>query len=89
MCRIAAVIGGQDHKQETLEKMGDAMAHGGPDDHGIYVNEELNVGFGHRRLSIIDLSPLGHQPMADETTGLHIAFNGEIYNYEELRNLLI
>lgn len=89
MCRIAGIIGGTVNRKETLLKMTHAMAHGGPDDNGVYVNDDLGVGFGHRRLSIIDLSPLGHQPMADETTGLHIAFNGEIYNYKGLRDQLV
>lgn len=65
------------------------MQHGGPDDAGYYLDEQYPLAFGHRRLSIIDLSPAGHQPMADAVNGLEIIFNGEIYNYKELRRELI
>ena len=62
-----------------------AQHHRGPDDHGIYVSEEGTVGLGHNRLSIIDLSQAGHQPMANHDGTLWLTFNGEIYNYIELR----
>jgi asparagine synthase (glutamine-hydrolysing) len=70
--------------------MTDAMRHRGPDDAGeeIISQAEPAVLFGHRRLAIIDLSPAGHQPMCDPDTGTWITFNGEIYNYRELRNHL-
>jgi asparagine synthase (glutamine-hydrolysing) len=61
------------------------MAHRGPDDGGVWWSPDGCVGLAHRRLSIIDLSPLGHQPMADRGGTLHIVFNGEIYNYRDLR----
>lgn len=60
-------------------------AHRGPDDSGIYHNEAAGIGLGHARLSIIDLSPMGHQPMWDAGNQVAIVFNGEIYNYRELR----
>lgn len=66
----------------------DAMAHRGPDDAGQWWSDDGRVGFGHRRLAIVDLSPLGHQPMRLEARGLTIAFNGEIYNFRELRQEL-
>lgn len=66
----------------------DVMTHRGPDDAGEWWSDDHRAGLGHRRLSILDLSPLGHQPMRDEARGLTIAFNGEIYNYGELRNEL-
>lgn len=66
--------------------MRDIMTHRGPDDSGIYVDR--NVGLAHRRLSIIDLST-GHQPMSNEDDSIWIVFNGEIYNYIELRNALL
>ncbi|EMY69402.1 asparagine synthase (glutamine-hydrolyzing) [Leptospira vanthielii] len=67
----------------------DKMFHRGPDDAGEWWSHDGRVGLAHRRLSIIDLSPLGHQPMRLEDRGLSIIFNGEIYNYADLRNDLI
>ncbi|MDP3770838.1 MAG: asparagine synthetase B, partial [bacterium] len=66
-----------------VNRMVDAIAHRGPDDRGVYVDGP--VGLGHARLSIIDLSPAGHQPMSDERGEAWITFNGEIYNFLELR----
>ncbi len=63
----------------------DAMTHRGPDDAGEWWSNDGRVGLAHRRLSILDLSPAGHQPMRDELRGLTIVFNGEIYNFRELR----
>lgn len=71
-----------------LRKMGDTIAHRGPDHEGYYTNEE-GIGFCHRRLSIIDLSELGNQPMANDDETIWLVFNGEIYNYKELREDLI
>src|SRR5690348_6240219 len=73
---------------ETLVAMRDAVMHRGPDDIGEHVHKQSSaaVGFGFRRLSIIDLSPLGHQPMTNEATGDVVMLNGEIYNYKELRS---
>jgi asparagine synthase (glutamine-hydrolysing) len=68
--------------RDALKRAADAMAHRGPDDEGFYVDGDL--GLGNRRLSIIDL-PGGHQPIANEDESLWISFNGEIYNYRELR----
>ena len=67
-----------------LEVMNDLIAHRGPDDAGTWAHERGHVGFGHRRLSIIDPSPAGHQPMRDEA-GRWLTYNGEVYNYPELR----
>lgn len=66
----------------------DAMSHRGPDDVGEWWSKDGRVGLGHRRLSIVDVSPLGHQPMQDDAKGLSIVFNGEIYNHVELRKQL-
>jgi asparagine synthase (glutamine-hydrolysing) len=65
-----------------------AIAHRGPDDSGMFVDEAASVGLGHARLSIIDLSPLGHQPMEALDGAVQLVFNGEIYNYKELRKEL-
>jgi asparagine synthase (glutamine-hydrolysing) len=90
MCGIAGIIKFSREKvsQQQLKLMTDAIAHRGPDGEGQWVNVNGNIGLGHRRLSIIDLSNLGHQPMhyLDRYT---ITFNGEIYNYLELRDMLL
>jgi asparagine synthase (glutamine-hydrolysing) len=70
---------------ELLRAMRDTMAHRGPDDAGEWYSQDFRVGLGHRRLAIIDLSSAGHQPMLDDTGKLAIVFNGEIYNFQELR----
>jgi asparagine synthase (glutamine-hydrolysing) len=88
MCRIAGRVSKQtpiDFKGD-LQKMLRVMAHGGPDDEGIYIDG--HVAIGHRRLSIIDLSKAGHQPMLTEDSEIVISFNGEIYNFLEIRKEL-
>jgi asparagine synthase (glutamine-hydrolysing) len=69
--------------------MADSLAHRGPDDSGCYLDPARRAGLGFRRLSIIDLSPSGHQPMTDEDGRLWLVYNGEIYNYQALRKELI
>ena len=64
----------------------DAMHHRGPDDWGVHVDGDISLG--HKRLSIIDLSPSGRQPMTNRKGDITIVFNGEIYNYQELKSLL-
>jgi len=66
-----------------------SLKHGGPDDEGLYSDAENGLVFGHRRLAIIDLSKNGHQPMADLEQKIWITFNGEIYNYLELKEKLL
>jgi len=66
----------------------DSITHRGPDDSGIFHDTEEGVGLGHRRLSILDLSPLGHQPIASPDGNVVLAFNGEIYNFRDLRTEL-
>ena len=73
---------------QVLEKMTGVLNYRGPDDSGIFVDEKNNVGLGHRRLSILDLSPAGHQPMVSDDQNLWVAFNGEIYNFKEIRDEL-
>ena len=65
--------------------MADTLAHRGPDDAGVWESEDGSVALSQRRLSIIDLSPLGHNPMPWDGGRLWITFNGEIYNFRELR----
>jgi asparagine synthase (glutamine-hydrolysing) len=72
-----------------LEAMSGLVAHRGPDDRGAWVDVQGGVGLAHRRLSILDLSERGHQPMADESGKVVIVFNGEIYNFAELRSELL
>jgi asparagine synthase (glutamine-hydrolysing) len=74
-------------KTETLSRMNEKLARRGPDDEGVYITGPM--GFGHRRLSVIDLSNRSHQPMVDEELGLALVFNGAIYNYQALRAELI
>jgi len=94
MCGIAGIIGRQDDRNHNaLERMNDAMVHRGPDASGTWVSEPDSRGWGalfaHRRLSILDLSPAGAQPMVDPATGHVIVFNGEIYNFRDLRARLV
>jgi asparagine synthase (glutamine-hydrolysing) len=70
---------------ETLQGMTDLLQHRGPDDAGYWVDRAAGVGFGHRRLAIIDLSPEGRQPMRSVSGRYSIAFNGEVYNFVDLR----
>ncbi|MFD2870926.1 asparagine synthase (glutamine-hydrolyzing) [Mucilaginibacter ximonensis] len=92
MCRIAGIISTQYNSEELRHKvslMCDVLKHGGPDDAGIFADTDAGLVFGHRRLSIIDLTSNGHQPMADTEQKTWITFNGEIYNYAELKQQLI
>jgi asparagine synthase (glutamine-hydrolysing) len=77
---------GQPVDRQLIKAMNDKLARRGPDDEGIYTKQQ--VGFGHRRLSVIDLSNHSHQPMPDEQLDLVLVFNGAIYNYRELRKTL-
>jgi asparagine synthase (glutamine-hydrolysing) len=86
VCGIAGYAG--DFEEALLGRMSAAIAHRGPDDAGSWHSGERGVGLAHRRLSIIDLSPRGHQPMWDATRSVCIVYNGEIYNYRELRSEL-
>ncbi len=89
MCGIAGILtfDSSPVAADTIHKMTDAIRHRGPDDQDIYL--EGSLALGHRRLSIIDLSPGGHQPMAGPDGSTHIVYNGEIYNYLDLRAELV
>jgi asparagine synthase (glutamine-hydrolysing) len=91
MCRIAGWLHSgsylnYDESLEIITKMTDSLKHGGPDDSGVFISDDLSVVFGHRRLSILDLSSDGNQPM--KYNNYVITFNGEIYNFEEIRSNL-
>lgn len=94
MCGIAGIwmAGGKEGDglalDQTVKGMSDAIAHRGPDDAGVWVDAAVGVGLGHRRLSIIDLSPAGHQPMLSADGRLVMVFNGEVYNFGDLRREL-
>ncbi len=85
MCGIVGIINrdGEPAASRIIKRMTDAVAHRGPDGEGCYIDG--GVGFGHRRLAIIDLSPAGHQPMATANGRWVITYNGEIFNFQELR----
>src|SRR5579885_173157 len=91
MCGIAGFynLGGLDGQAAALaERMARAIAHRGPDDFGVWPDQDAGIVLAHRRLSIIDLSPAGHQPMLSASGRYVVVFNGEIYNYQELRREL-
>lgn len=87
MCGIAGFSGS--FEGSLLDRMAAAVAHRGPDDAGSCWIAEAGIGLAHRRLSIIDLSPAGHQPMWDVTRTAAITYNGELYNFRELREELV
>ena len=86
MCGIAGVI--HCGNEEIISRMLDKIRHRGPNDEGIKWFPEKNSGLGHRRLSILDLSKAGHQPMCDNEGKIWITYNGEIYNYKEIKKEL-
>ncbi len=91
MCGFAGYWGSQfssAEAQHVLQTMGEAIAHRGPDDSGAWFTLHNRLGFSHRRLSIVDLSPAGHQPMQSASQRFVIAFNGEVYNHLQLRKTL-
>ncbi len=88
MCGIAGIINYNNEPvdENNLRLMIQKMKHRGPDDEGVYVDR--NIGLGFVRLSILDLSPAGHQPMVSKDGRYVIIFNGEVYNYIEIRDKL-
>jgi len=90
MCGIAGRVhfDRQPINRALLRRMTDIQAHRGPDGEGYYFDDTAGLGLGHRRLSIIDLSEAGHQPMGNEDGTIWITYNGEVYNYLELRREL-
>jgi len=88
ICGIFKPLQSDGIDEGTLTVMARSLEHRGPDDEGIYITPDRRAGLGFRRLSIVDLSEAGHQPMSDEDGKLWIVFNGEIYNHLELRKEL-
>src|SRR5687768_8039188 len=88
MCGFAGVPGGAGLSRHVLSAMAQCLEHRGPDDSDVWLDADSGIGFGHTRLSIIDLSAAGHQPMQSPTGRYVIAYNGEIYNHEDLRQSL-
>ena len=83
MCGFIGIISKKEYNDDSIRSMLDSIRHRGPDNLSFYENENLHLGFA--RLQIIDLDPRSNQPMIDEETGAVIVFNGEVYNYKELR----
>jgi asparagine synthase (glutamine-hydrolysing) len=93
MCGFAGMIDlsrqtGEPELRATVARMADTLRHRGPDDGGIWAEAAAGIALGHRRLSIVDLSPAGHQPMMSRGGRYVVVFNGEIYNHRELHHLL-
>ena len=92
MCRIAGIVNSRssfEKVNQQVKAMCDSMQHGGPDDHGVYADKNASVCLGNRRLAILDLSSSGHQPMLSHKEDVVITYNGEIYNYLQIRTELI
>jgi asparagine synthase (glutamine-hydrolysing) len=93
MCGIVGILGGSGWDESgacsaILKRMTDALERRGPDDAGLWIAADSRIALGHRRLAIVDLSPAGHQPMPSASGRWTIAFNGEIYNHQDLRRQL-
>ena len=95
MCGICGKLttNGKQVEENLLRRMNSVLSHRGPDDQGVYLSSKprfergskVEVGLGHRRLSIIDLSEAGRQPMSNEDKTVWMVFNGEIYNFQSLK----
>ena len=89
MCGIAGLCNWKDGWKQNIEKMNEAMRYRGPDASGVWASDDHRVVLGHRRLSIMDLTPSGSQPMESRDTRYVLVFNGEIYNHQAIRERLI
>src|SRR5215210_3904418 len=87
MCRIAGIVdlSNSYNLGQDIIAMRDAMHRGGPDDAGVLVDDDTHIALGHQRLSLLDLSTAGHQPMFDNNSDNVIIFNGEIYNFLDIK----
>src|ERR1700692_1523514 len=91
MCGITGILATSDAfpcDEELVTSMRDRMSHRGPADGGSWTSQDGRVALGHRGLSIVDLSPAGHNPMSNEDGTVWITYNGEIYNFADLRREL-
>jgi asparagine synthase (glutamine-hydrolysing) len=88
MCGIVGIADQRGVNPEAVDRMLDRIAYRGPDDRGLWISRDRRVALGHLRLAIIDLSPSGHQPMLDAAGDAVLTFNGEIYNFQEIRSQL-
>ena len=93
MCGFAGFIdlslqNNPDNLHQVVQQMSNVLRHRGPDDSGVWVDPDVGVALGHRRLSILDLSSQGHQPMLSACGRYVMVFNGEIYNHIEIREEL-
>ena len=90
MCGIAGIWRFDNRRVASAElvRFTDTLAHRGPDGRGIHIDEEANIGLGHRRLAILDTSETGKQPMSYANGRYWISYNGEIYNFLEIRDQL-
>ncbi len=88
MCGIAGILTRVRVAEPQVRAMADALRHRGPDDAGVWIDADAGIGLGHRRLSIIDLSAAGHQPMPSRCGRYVLTFNGEIYNHADIRREL-
>jgi asparagine synthase (glutamine-hydrolysing) len=90
MCGIVGIVAsaesGRNCLTTSIAAMADSVAHRGPDDHGYWIDQSQGVALGHRRLAILDLSPAGRQPLVNETGTIRVVFNGEIYNFQSLKD---
>ena len=84
MCGISGFIS-KKYRKEDLVKMNNALTHRGPDASGYFFDQENGIGLAHRRLSIIDLSDSANQPMTSHCDRYVIVYNGEVYNFDEIR----
>ena len=90
MCGIVGFKTGEwfQELREDLSHAVSSLAHRGPDDSGVFFDSESGIGLGHRRLSVIDLSESGRQPMGSDDGKIQIVYNGEVYNFREIRKNL-
>src|SRR4051812_36471644 len=88
MCGIVGILGALPDLRENIIAASKALHHRGPDDSDVWLDDNEQIALGHTRLSILDLTPAGHQPMTSQDGRYVIAFNGEIYNHKDLRQEL-